>query len=58
MADKIGEGALVAIKKQNTAVVQFKVPDIPKTRKFQKKILTEEQYVEVRNNATCGFKTN
>lgn len=45
---KTGEMALEAIKKQNKEVVAFKIPNAPKIRKNQMKILTEEQYIEVR----------
>lgn len=52
MAEKpseIGEKALIAIKQMKNAVVEFKVPKVPMTKKGQMKILTEEQYVEVSN---------
>lgn len=52
MAEKpseIGEKALIAIKQMENAVVEFKVPKVPMTKKGQMKILTEEQYVEVSN---------
>lgn len=47
MANKPGERALVAMKNMDKAIVPFKVPRVPVTKKFQMKILTEEQYVEV-----------
>lgn len=47
MTEKLGERALQAMKEMNTAVVEFKVPMAPTTRKGQMKILTEEQYIEV-----------
>lgn len=50
MTDKIGEGALVAIKEQSSAIVEFKIPAAPKAKKRQMEILTEEQYIEVRAN--------
>lgn len=52
MTEKIGEGALVAIKKQNAAIAEFKIPTVPKAKKLQMEILTEEQYIEVRTIAT------
>lgn len=47
MANKPGEMALVAMKKLDKAIVPFKVPAAPAPKKFQMKILTEEQYIEV-----------
>lgn len=44
---KPGERALEAIKKMENAVVEFKMPELPRTKKGHMKILTEEQYVEV-----------
>lgn len=44
---KPGERALEAIKKMDNAVVEFKMPKLPRTKKGHMKILTEEQYVEV-----------
>ncbi|XP_055301973.1 splicing factor ESS-2 homolog [Sitodiplosis mosellana] len=46
MTDKPGERALEAIKKMDNAIVEFKMPKLPRTKKGQMKILTEEQYVE------------
>lgn len=48
MTEKPGERALEAMKKLDNAVVEFKMPKVPKTKRGQMKILTEEQYVEVR----------
>lgn len=50
MTEKLGERALVAMKEMNNAVVLFKKPTIPRTKKGQMKILTEEQYIEVRHS--------
>lgn len=47
MTEKLGEGALQAMKEMDKAVVQFKVPMQPKMKKSQMKILSEEQYIEV-----------
>lgn len=47
MSGKPGEMALVAMKKLDQAVVPFKIPNAPAPKKFQMKILTEEQYIEV-----------
>lgn len=46
--EKPGERALEAMKQMGNAVVQFKMPQVPKTKKGQMKILTEEQYIEVK----------
>lgn len=48
MTEKLGERALMAMKQMSNAVVEFKKPTIPKTKKGQMKILTEERYIEVR----------
>lgn len=45
---KPGEKALEAMKKMSNEVVAFKIPQLPRTKKNQMKILTEEKYVEVR----------
>lgn len=58
MTEKIGEGALVAIKNQSTEVVQFKVPAAPKSKKYQMQILTEEHYIEVRQLSTISSYNN
>lgn len=50
MTENIGEGALMAIKKQNSTIAEFKIPAAPKAKKRQMEILTEEQYIEVRAN--------
>lgn len=50
MTENIGEGALMAIKKQNLAIAEFKIPAAPKAKKRLMEILTEEQYIEVRSN--------
>lgn len=47
MMEKPGERALEAMKKMNNAVVEFKMPKVPK-KIGQMKILTEEQYIEVK----------
>lgn len=47
MTEKLGEKALEAMKKMDNAVVEFKIPKAPKTKKGNMKILTEEQYIEV-----------
>lgn len=47
MTEKLGEKALEAMKQMDNAVVEFKLPKVPKTKKGQMKILTEEQYIEV-----------
>lgn len=47
MTNKPGERAIIAMKNMDKAIVPFKVPRVPDARKFQMKILTEEQYVEV-----------
>lgn len=47
MTEKLGERALEAMKQMDNAVVEFKIPSAPRTKKGQMKILTEEQYVEV-----------
>lgn len=54
MTEKIGEGALMAIKKQSSAIVEFKIPAAPKAKKRQMEILTEEQYIEVRTNTSTA----
>ncbi|XP_031638293.1 splicing factor ESS-2 homolog [Contarinia nasturtii] len=46
MTEKLGERALEAIKKMDNAVVEFKMPKVPRTKRGQMKILTEEQYIE------------
>lgn len=48
MSEKPGEKALEAMKKMSNEVVAFKIPQLPKTKKNQMKILTEEKYIEVR----------
>lgn len=47
MTEKLGEKALEAMKQMDNAVVAFKLPKVPKAKKGQMKILTEEQYIEV-----------
>lgn len=47
MTEKLGEKALQAMKEMNTAVVEFKMPTVPKSKKGHMKILSEEQYIEV-----------
>lgn len=47
MTEKLGEKALEAMKQMDNAVVEFKLPKVPKAKKGQMKILTEEQYIEV-----------
>lgn len=48
MSEKPGEKALEAMKKMSNEVVAFKIPQLPRTKKNQMKILTEEKYIEVR----------
>lgn len=48
MTEKPGERALEAMKKMENAIVEFKMPKVPMTKKGKMKILTEEQYVEVK----------
>ena len=55
MTEKLGERALQAMKEMNTAIVEFKVPMVPKTKKGQMKILTEEQYIEVSDTKCVLF---
>lgn len=47
MTEKLGGKALEAMKQMDNAVVEFKIPKAPKTKKGNMKILTEEQYIEV-----------
>lgn len=54
--EKLGERALQAMKEMNTSVVEFKVPSAPKTKKGQMKILTEERYIEVSDEADNTFR--
>lgn len=50
------------MKQMDNAIVEFKKPSIPRTRKGQMKILTEEQYIEVSETPTfdhlCRFFTS
>mgnify|MGYP003546506873 CR=1 FL=1 len=47
---KIGQMALVALKKQNNAVEVFKKPTPVVKKKKNKVILTEEKYLQVNSN--------
>lgn len=45
--EKPGERALIAMKQMDNAIVEFKKPTLPRTKKGNMKILTEEKYIEV-----------
>lgn len=47
MTDSPGGKALVAMKKLNSSLSQFKTPGIPTRKNPKVEILTEEKYVEV-----------
>lgn len=50
MTEKTGAKALIAMKELDNSVVLFKKPTIPRTKKGQMRILTEEQYIEARHS--------
>lgn len=52
---KPGQGALQAMKELDKAVVMFKKPALPKTKKEKKIILNEETYLEVNCATVLNF---